>query len=298
MDYLLKLQETTLKLKSLLEHQNKVIENMIDPSPPTDTPPSPPLDSDYQIIGKDDYTYLSSLHDDIPDLYLDEEDIEPKPKDFRRMNAKSLEETKDKANSPPDPAFNLGDRVRVIKLLDGKPKSAYHRGIIKELDQDNKVLLQTKSFGSFWIPVDHLVKEFSNPKQLNVMDYVIISDRISKQFVSIHMDIKLVGQIVPPTNYYDMLSNKLWNHVWVDIGDRTIQIPKSYLSRLEEDEVIENYIKEEKEVVGYLEHLEEGLILKTFKIIRRHYDGSLDVILLDDGIKLYYYPRTKLHLYP
>lgn len=225
MDNLLKLQKTTTKLKSLLEQQNKVIENMI-PSPPPSPPPSP---IDYQMIDVNDCQYLSTLHDDIPELYLDDED-EDKPKDFRRMNAKSLEETNDKANSPPLSPFNQGDRVRVIKLLDGYPKSAYHRGIIKEFGNDNKVLIQTKSFGSFWISVEHLVKEFDNPKQLNIMDYVVISTRIAKEF---SMDTKLVGQIVPPTTYSDMLSNELWNPVSVDIGSRTIQIPKGYLSRID-----------------------------------------------------------------
>lgn len=280
-----KLIKTINKLQSLLEEQKKVLTKMTTPSPPTTPSPS----NEYQIVNLNDY----SLHDDLPELYYDDDDDyitetsiykNPKNNSFRRMDANSIEETYIQLKT-----LKIGDQVRMIKKQPNNHKSVYHRGKVKHINKDRNVLLKTKSFGECWIPETDLVQEFDDPKRLNLMDYVDIPDTMKKE---LGIDKLLIGQIVPPTRYSDMLSNELWNLVWVDIGLKTIQIPKGYLSKIEDSDKIEQYIKDKKEVLGWYNNK-----LVRLQIVKRHYDGSLDIIVLANKEKLYYYPRTSLYIY-
>ena len=310
MNTIYKLKKNTEKLQSLFEEQTKVLGDMIYSLPPPSPPPSPTSSpsNDYQIVNKDDYSYINGLHDDIPELYYDDDIPElyydddkpelyydddeyhrqfynnPKNNSFRRMNANSIEEDYIQLN-----ALKIGDRVRMIKLPEKNPKSVYHRGIVQKINKDRDVLLKTESFGEFWIPETDLVQEFDDPKRLNLMDYVDIPDKMKRQ---LGIDKLLIGQIVPPTRYSDMLSKERWNVVWVDIGLQTIPIHKGYLSKIEDSDKIEKYIKDKKEVLGWYDNK-----LVRLQIVRRHYDGSLDVIFLQNKKKKYYYPRTSLYIY-
>ena len=292
MNTIYKLKKNTEKLQSLFEEQTKVLGDMIYSLPPPSPPPSPTSSpsNDYQIVNKDDYSYINGLHDDIPELYYDDDEYHrrfynnPKNNSFRRMNANSIEEDYIQLN-----ALKIGDRVRMIKLPEKKPKSVYHRGIVQKINKDRDVLLKTESFGEFWIPETDLVQEFDDPKRLNLMDYVDIPDKMKRQ---LGIDKLLIGQIVPPTRYSDMLSKERWNVVWVDIGLQTIPIHKGYLSKIEDSDKIEKYIKDKKEVLGWYDNK-----LVRLQIVKRHYDGSLDVIFLQNKKKKYYYPRTSLYIY-
>ena len=292
MNTIYKLKKNTEKLQSLFEEQTKVLGDMIYSLPPPSPPPSPTSSpsNDYQIVNKDDYSYINGLHDDIPELYYDDDEYHrrfynnPKNNSFRRMNANSIEEDYIQLN-----ALKIGDRVRMIKLPEKNPKSLYHRGIVQKINKDRDVLLKTESFGEFWIPETDLVQEFDDPKRLNLMDYVDIPDKMKRQ---LGIDKLLIGQIVPPTRYSDMLSKERWNVVWVDIGLQTIPIHKGYLSKIEDSDKIEKYIKDKKEVLGWYDNK-----LVRLQIVKRHYDGSLDVIFLQNKKKKYYYPRTSLYIY-